>query len=94
MKILTTRNLDDPHPATENDGSTSNAALYPGARWTAVRDTDRMLLTPISQPQKAVTAGALAGLLVASLATRVGGPPAGRLARPLAGCCAAISATS
>ena len=46
---------------------TITAALYPGARWTAVRSTDQMTLTPVTQPQKAVTAGALAGLLVASL---------------------------
>jgi hypothetical protein len=31
------------------------------------RSTDQMTLTPVTQPQKAVTAGALAGLLVASL---------------------------
>lgn len=46
---------------------TMTAALYPGARWTAVRDADAMVLTPVSQQQKLLTAGALAGLLVASL---------------------------
>jgi len=51
---------------------TLTAALYPGARWTAVRDADQMTLTPISQPQKAVTAGVLAGLAAAALWPRSG----------------------
>lgn len=46
---------------------TLTAALYPGARWTAVRDADQMTLTPVSPPRKALTAGALAGLAVAAL---------------------------
>ncbi len=46
---------------------TMTAALYPGARWTAIRDADAIGLTPVSQQQKIITAGAIAGLLVASL---------------------------
>lgn len=46
---------------------TMTAALYPGARWTAVRDADGVIVTPVSQQQKVLTAGALAGLLVASI---------------------------
>ena len=46
---------------------TLTAALYPGARWTAVRDADQMTLTPISPSRKALTAGALAGLAAAAL---------------------------
>ncbi len=46
---------------------TLTAALYPGARWTAVRDADQMTLTPVSPPRKALTAGALAGLAAAAL---------------------------
>ena len=46
---------------------TLTAALYPGARWTAVRDTNQMTLTPVSRPRKALTAGALAGLAAAAL---------------------------
>ena len=46
---------------------TMTAALYPGARWTAVRDADRMTLTEVSQQRKVLTAGALAGLVVASV---------------------------
>ena len=46
---------------------TLTAALYPGARWTAVRGADQMTLTPVSPPRKALTAGALAGLAAAAL---------------------------
>ncbi|MBL8970239.1 MAG: hypothetical protein JNK56_06655 [Myxococcales bacterium] len=46
---------------------TLTAALYPGARWTAVRGNEQMTLTPISRPRKALTAGALAGLAAAAL---------------------------
>ena len=46
---------------------TMTAALYPGARWTAVRDTEQVNLTPVSRSRKAVTAGALAGLCAAAL---------------------------
>ena len=46
---------------------TLTAPLYPGARWTAVRDADQMTLTPVSPPRKALTAGALAGLAAAAL---------------------------
>jgi hypothetical protein len=45
---------------------TLTAALYPGARWTAVRDADEMRLTPVSPPQKALAVGTLAGLLAAA----------------------------
>ncbi len=45
---------------------TLTAALYPGARWTVVRDTDEMRLTPVSPPQKALAVGTLAGLLAAA----------------------------
>jgi hypothetical protein len=31
---------------------TLTAALYPGARWTAVRSTDQMTLTPVTQPSE------------------------------------------
>ena len=46
---------------------TLTASLYPGARWTAVREADQMRLTPVSPPQKAFVAGTLAGLLAAAL---------------------------
>ena len=46
---------------------TMTAALYPGARWTAVRGADGVSLTSVSRLRKAVTAGALAGLLIASV---------------------------
>ena len=46
---------------------TLTAALYPGARWTAVQSADQMTLTPVSQQQKVLTGGALAGLLVAAM---------------------------
>lgn len=46
---------------------TVTASLYPGARWTAIRDTDQMHLTPISPPQKTIVAGTLVGLLAAAI---------------------------
>ena len=46
---------------------TLTASLYPGARWTAIRDTDQIQLTPISPPQKTLVAGTLVGLLAAAM---------------------------
>lgn len=46
---------------------TLTASLYPGARWTAVRDADRMSLTPVSPPRKTLVAGTLVGLLAAAI---------------------------
>ena len=46
---------------------TLTAALYPGARWTTVREAAQMTLTPVTTQQKALTAAALAGLVAASI---------------------------
>lgn len=46
---------------------TLTAALYPGARWTTLRDADQIRLTPVPPPQKVLVAGTLAGLLAAAL---------------------------
>ena len=43
------------------------AALYPRARWTVTRDSDRMRLTTVSAAHKYVVAGALAGLVTTAL---------------------------
>lgn len=46
---------------------TLTAALYPGARWTMVREAAQMTLTPVTTQRKVVTAAALAGLVAASI---------------------------
>ncbi len=46
---------------------TLTAALYPGARWTTVREAAQMTLTPVTTQRKALTAAALAGLVAASI---------------------------
>lgn len=43
---------------------TITAALYPGARWTAVRSNDQVTLAPMSTRQRALTGAALAGLML------------------------------
>lgn len=46
---------------------TLTAALYPGARWTAVRDTDQVSLTAMTPTRRAATAGVLVGIVTAAL---------------------------
>lgn len=46
---------------------TLTATLYPGARWTATRESDAVSLAPVSPPSKALAAGTLFGLCAAAL---------------------------
>jgi hypothetical protein len=53
---------------------TLTAALYPRARWTVVRDADKVSLSAVSRPHKSAAAGALVGLCIAAMWPPCDGP--------------------